>query len=139
MEVVFNRASLPHHVSANALHLIDSRCRADSNQSHVFFRVPLKGCGTKYSETDLTMSFTNILTEESVNFTSGDIVTRDSLFQAKFTCNYGRKRTVGSFSFEPSRQTLPVIQSKWNLIKVLFSLIFKMGLSSLTLLLLSLS
>ena len=124
MEVVFNRADIPSSVSLNRLRLIDSRCRANSNGSHVFFRVPLKGCGTKYSETDLTMSFTNVLTEDLVNYRPSHIITRGNPFKATFTCTYDRKRTVGSFSFEPSRRNLSVVQSKLKSIKIFVLLTF---------------
>ena len=118
MYVVFHRSDLPKHLSPNDLRLkdkYDSRCRATGNQTHVYINVPLKGCGTTYSENEQTMSFTNALKEYHVYSHDGSVITREGVFEAEFTCTYGRKRTVGAISFEPAMQTVKVVKSKLNL------------------------
>ena len=100
---VFDRRDLPNNVSINQLYLRDGRCRATYNSTHVIVRTPLSGCGTVYEEDEQNMFFTNILSETSSFYHSG--ITRDYLFKTKFICCYGRKRTVGGFSFEPARQS----------------------------------
>ena len=109
--IIADRSNLPKSMNVNGLHLLDSRCRANYNQTHVFVKTSLTGCGTRYEETDQTMFFSNVLSEEPYLVTSG-VITRNQLVNINFTCSYGRKRTVGSISFQPSRQRLSVSLSK---------------------------
>ena len=113
MTAVFERADLPKHVNVDPLYLRDHRCQASYNSTHVFINTPLTGCDTLYEETEQMMFFTNTLSEKSTNVSRTGVITRDYLFKAKFTCSYGRKRTVGTFSFEPARQRLAVNLSKY--------------------------
>ena len=124
MTAVFERADLPKHVNVDRLYLRNRRCKASYNSTHVFINTPLTGCDTVYKETEQMMFFTNTLSERSQNVPEGGVITRDYLFKANFTCGYGRKRTVGTFSFEPAQQRLTVNLSKyiWCPASVTFSL-----------------
>ena len=106
MTAVFKRADLPKHVNVDQLYLRDVRCKASYNSTHVFINTALTGCGTLYKETEQMMFFTNTLSERSLNAPGGAVISRNYLFEANFTCSYGRKRTVGTFSFEPAKQRL---------------------------------
>ena len=108
MTAVFERADLPKHVNVDRLYLRNRRCKASYNSTHVFINTPLTGCDTVYKETEQMMFFTNTLSERSQNVSGGGVITRNYLFKANFTCSYGRKRTVGTFSFEPAQQQLVV-------------------------------
>lgn len=112
MTAVFERADLPKQVNIDRLHLRSRQCRATYNSTHVFIKTPLTSCGTLYEETDQTMFFSNTLSEEPSLLPFGDTVSRNYLFQANFTCSYGRKRTVGTVSFKPARQRLSASLSK---------------------------
>ena len=114
--VLAHRSSLPKSTNVNGLHLLDRRCRANYNQTHIFIKTSLTGCGTRYKETDQKVFFSNALSEEPSSFASKDVITRSHLLNVNFTCSYGRKRTVGSFSFQPARQRLSVSLSKWEFV-----------------------
>ena len=113
MSAVFVRTDLPKHVNIDHLYLRDRRCKASYNSTHVFINAALTGCGTLYEETEQMMFFTNTLSEKSQKASGAGVITRDYLFNANFTCSYGRKRTVGTFSFEPAQQRLTVNLSKY--------------------------
>lgn len=113
MTAVFNRADLPKHTNVNQLALRHRRCKAYSNSTHVIVKAPLSGCGTIFSKDDQSLFFTNVLSEQQDNRTSGAVITRGYLFKAKLTCTYPRKRSIGSFSFAPAKERQFVSLGKW--------------------------
>ena len=111
MTAVFAREDLPKHVNIDRLYFLHRSCKASWNSTHVIAKALLTGCGTVFSKTQQTLFFTNVLSEDKQGGGVG-VITRDYLFKANLICTYPRKRTVGSFSFAPAKQTLFVSVGK---------------------------
>ena len=106
MTAIFDRADLPKTMNIDRLYLRSRYCKAYYNSTHVIVRTSLTGCGTVFSKDDQTLYFSNVLSEEGGNSRAVGVITRDYLFKANLICAYPRKRTVGSFSFEPAKQRM---------------------------------
>ena len=112
MSIAYKRSSLPDYINIDELALQDRSCKAKSNKTHIFAETRLNGCGTSYRETQQELIFSNALTTDSIP-SDGSIISRSKEVSFKFTCTYGRFRTVGSFNFLPAKQKLTINESKF--------------------------
>ena len=119
MTAVFKREDLPKHMNVRYLYLRNRRCRAHWNSTHVIVRTSLTGCGTVFSKDEKNLYFSNVLSEDGYDQSSG-IISRDYLFRVNLTCSYPRKRTVGSFNFAPARRRMFVSLCKSHFCLLLF-------------------
>lgn len=112
MSIAYERSSLPDYMNIDELALQDRSCKATSNQTHIFAKTPLNSCGTSSWETEQELIFSNALTTTNIP-SDGSIINRNKEVSLKFTCTYGRFRTVGSFNFLPAKQKLTINESKF--------------------------
>ncbi|XP_028394860.1 ZP domain-containing protein-like [Dendronephthya gigantea] len=113
MTAVFDGGDLPKHVNIDNLYLRSRYCKASYNSTHVIVKTSLTGCGTVFTKDDQTLYFSNTLSEVEQSYSGSDVITKNYLFKANMTCSYPRKRTVGSFSFDPAKErTLVVLSGK---------------------------
>ena len=101
MTVVFARQDLPRNINVDRLYFSQRSCKAGWNSTHVIARASLTGCGSVSLKTEQTLLYTNILSEEGRG-----MMNTHHLFRTNLTCSFPRKRTVGSFSFVPSKQRM---------------------------------
>ncbi|XP_028395056.1 ZP domain-containing protein-like [Dendronephthya gigantea] len=117
MTAVFHRSDLPKNVNVGRLYLQyrSYYCKASYNSTHVIVKTQLTGCGTVVTKDDQTLYFSNSLSEVEQSYSGSGVITRNYLFRANMTCSFPRKRTVGSFSFDPAKErTLVVLSGKGN-------------------------
>ncbi|XP_028394865.1 uncharacterized protein LOC114519007 [Dendronephthya gigantea] len=115
MTAVFDRKDFPKHVNVDRLYLLSRSCKANWNSTHVIVKTQLTGCGTVFTKDDQTLYFSNTLSEMESSHGGSGSVSRNYLFTAAMTCSYPRKRTVGSFSFAPAKEsTFVVLSAKGN-------------------------
>lgn len=73
----------------NNTNLNDADCKAIYNDTHVSITAPLKGCGTKYSETDRELFFSIALNAPTLPVL-GTVITRKPSIKINFRCAYNR-------------------------------------------------
>ncbi|XP_046838979.1 oncoprotein-induced transcript 3 protein-like, partial [Xenia sp. Carnegie-2017] len=91
-------------------HLIDVSCTAIYNQTHAFITTPLNGCGTKYSETNQEIFFSNTLTS-TTPVTPRAVITRTKSLKINFRCAYNRLVRKSGLDFQPPNPVLEITQS----------------------------
>ena len=111
MSLTYERSSLPDYLKVDELALQDRSCKARYNKTHIIAETALNSCGTLFRETEQELIFSNVLTTANIP-TGGAIINREKEISLKFSCTYGRLRTVGSFNFLPAKQKLTITESK---------------------------
>lgn len=111
MSLAYEKNSLPDYINVEELALQDRSCKARHNKTHIIARTDLNGCGTTHRETEQELIFSNALTTADIP-SGGEIIHRNKEISLKFSCSYGRLRTVGSFNFLPAKQKLTITESK---------------------------
>lgn len=79
------------------LTLLYPSCRASYNDTHITLRTSLNDCGTTHNESEDAITFHNEV--RSVQFSPGNIITRDQNVSIPFYCSFGRKAIVRNPSF----------------------------------------
>lgn len=108
----------------NTMTLFYPSCRASYNDTHITLRTSLNDCGTTHNESEDAITFYNEV--RSVQFSPGNVITRDQNVSIPFYCSFGRKAIVRNPSFKTWKNY--VTSSEGNLcIKRFFSffLIFR--------------
>ena len=82
----------------NTLTLLYSSCRASYNDTHITLRTSLNDCGTTHNESEDAITFYNEV--RSVQFSPGNVITRDQNVSISFYCSFGRKAIVRNPSFK---------------------------------------
>ena len=101
----------------NTLTLLYPSCRASYNDTHITLRTSLNDCGTTHNESEDAITFYNEV--RSVQFSPGNVITRDQNVSIPFYCSFGRKAIVRNPSFKTWKNY--VTSSEGNLcIKVFF-------------------
>ena len=111
MSLTYERSSLPDYINVDKLALENRSCKASYNKTHIIAKTALNKCGTSSRETEQELIFSNALTTTNIP-SDGAIINREKEISLKFTCTYGRFRTVGSFNFLPAKQKLTITESK---------------------------
>lgn len=111
MSIAYEKSSLPDYMNIDELALQDRSCKARYNKTHIIAETALNKCGTSFRETEQELIFSNALTSANIPG-GGSIIQRKKEVSLKFTCTYGRFRTVGSFNFLPAKQKLTVHEGK---------------------------
>ena len=97
MFIFLERKSFPGF-NANRLTLLYPSCRASYNDTHITLRTKLNDCGTTHNESEDTITFYNKV--RSVEFSPGNVITRDQNVSIPFYCSYGRKAIIRNPSFK---------------------------------------
>ena len=82
----------------NTLTLLYPSCRASYNDTHITLRTSLNDCGTTHNESEDAITFYNEV--RSVQFSPGNVITRDQNVSIPFYCSFGRKAIVRNPSFK---------------------------------------
>ena len=103
----------------NTLTLLYPSCRASYNDTHITLRTSLNDCGTTHNESEDAITFYNEV--RSVQFSPGNVITRDQNVSIPFYCSFGRKAIVRNPTFKTWKNY--VTSSEGNLcIKFVFFL-----------------
>ncbi|XP_020626929.1 uncharacterized protein LOC110064251 isoform X2 [Orbicella faveolata] len=102
----------------NKLTLRYPSCRASYNDTHITLRTSLNDCGTTHNESEDAITFHNEV--RSVQFSPGNIITREQNVSIPFYCSFGRKAMVRNPSFKTWKNF--VSSSEGNLNNKMFSL-----------------
>lgn len=103
----------------NKLTLLYSSCRASYNDTHITLRTSLNDCGTTHNESEDAITFYNEV--RSVQFSPGNIITRDQNVSIPFYCSYGRKAIVRNPSFKTWKNYVTSSEGNfWNKMLFLF-------------------
>ena len=102
--------------------LLYPSCRASYNDTHITLRTSLNDCGTTHNESEDTITFYNKV--RSVEFSSGNVITRDQNVSVPFYCSYGRKAIVRNPSFKTWKSYVTSSEGKTCTINFLFKCVF---------------
>ncbi|XP_046855863.1 deleted in malignant brain tumors 1 protein-like isoform X4 [Xenia sp. Carnegie-2017] len=94
----------------NSIYLLDVKCKASYNATRVSITTSLNGCGTKYSQTEQEMFYSNTLTALA-SITPGAVITRKKTIKVDFRCAYNRLISVSGKSFEPPEPVLEITKT----------------------------
>ncbi|XP_032232542.2 ZP domain-containing protein [Nematostella vectensis] len=91
-------------LSIDSLRLSDRACKpVVTNETLVFFKVPLDGCGTAHNVTEDSIVYYNAIEGESWE-ERHELITRKYHARFSFDCKYARKRVLSVISFSPRKK-----------------------------------